>query len=431
MKFRRIAAALLVSILPILPMQAQAVDPTLLAGTVGGGLFLLEGRINSHIEDRINQGFDRFDESSRKIRAHTEAVLASARGELKSILDFTFDELTDQQKTAVTSYFNALSQTEASIVNAIETGSNLVLDTTQSAAALSPLGASPTILEIDTKEPLYNDAKRAAIVVIKGINVGHENNRLRHDGKWIGPVNVRDNEIEFPIYVDFSENDEDEILLTLEVVGKGVIVNDKRRISLVLRSQPNFLGEVGAVYTIPFYPERTRRMPADPNVVYKRGCSGGGASRCTNDLKEPIAPSSGYQILVDTISVVPTYSNRCSGGKGFRSEALNVSPNGFTVYVWAKSSRGRSCRITAYTTFRERKRSPDKKVVRTKAEKFLYADGGVSFELPVNATLTGFYLVRARDGKTEEVPVARMSERMSLRTTWVKGDTVAELVPMR
>ena len=407
------------------PSAAKAQD--LFSGTLDAAFGMVGGRINDMVEDRINQVFDRFDSSALRVRGHAEAILASARAELNVVLDKTFDELTQQQRMVAEVYFNALQETEDSIARSISNGSALALDLGQIGITFNPLAGSPIVLGLSTKEPLFDDTKGKVIVVITGLNIGDSRNRILTPTGWVNATNTRDNEIEFPVEVDMASAEDDNLHLIVEIHDAGIIRTNVRRIPLTLPAQPNALGQIAAVYTTDSYNPVSRMVPPEGQPRFSRKCSGGGTSRCTNNLNEPITPSSGYEIIVDTVEVHATFSNRCASGKGFRREAQNVTPNGFRLHVWAKSSRGRSCSITGWATFQERPRSPSRVESRTEFSSFYYREGGLSFSIPVNANLIGFVLVR--DGSETETPLPPMSPLWRLRSVWSPGTTAVELIP--
>lgn len=421
MYFLRCFSLLLVSMLIVRP--AMALEP--FSGTLGAK-FATESFFG-RADETVNNGFDRADNSMRLFRGHVEALLESANAELSSAMNLFFDELSQSQKDVAGAYFSALQETEDSLRRSLADGSELVLDTGQVIAALSPIKTSPAIIGISTLTPLYDDYSGKITVVVNGINIGNEDNMAYGPDGPATVSNVTDNKIEFDITVDMTSFENDEVPVTIEIHDAGLLRTTVRRLPLTLRATPNLVGEIAATYTVTTFSPQVRSVPPEGQPAFRRGCSGGFSSRCTNTINENINPTDGFQIVPDSIIITPTFSNRCASRKGFRSEARNVSSNGFLLHIYAKSSKGRSCRISGRVTFEEIPRSAAQEVRITEFKPFRFSDGGVSFEIPLGATHTGYRLREAESGAI--IPLAANSPLRGLRTVWMRNTTEVEVVP--
>lgn len=414
--------------------MASSAQADLLAGsTVGAAILGFERSIDRILDDTVSGTFDRLDQSVDNLRGQTEAILASARAELETVIDRTADELNAAQRRAVDAYLTALAETERAVERTLKETDHRILDTAQIIDALSPFDAGTIILGIDSREPLYTDRTGRAVIVVTGLNLAAREPRLLYDGQWIEATNPRENEVEFHVELDLPGGVSSWLDLTLELQSEGIAIlgSDPRRLPISLRTWAPELGEVAMLYTVPTQPTTQRIFPPRDSAPWRNRCSASLTRRCRTGFEERVTPSrSDMEIIPGSARIIDhSTTNYCSTGwGGRRAEIRDASSNGFVVYVRERSQNSHSCTVRARVIFEERPRRPIASQRQSEFRVFRYDEKGVSFEIPVNATLVGFML--RREGGTEGAePVTRFSDRWGTRAIWSRGDAVVELVP--
>lgn len=391
-------------------------------------------KIESSVRRTIDKLANRFDQSVNNIRVQADAILASTRAELSTLLGQTFNELDEQERNIVSSYLITLQQTAQTAEELADRADESILDLAQIVAELSPIPSGLLILDITTQEPLYAGYSGRAVIEIAGMNLDERTFSLSYANKKFEPVNPQSNVIEFHLPLDLSEMDrgaDDNWLdLSLTISGGGLLGNKSRAMLVSLPIQPDFLGDIAMVYTIKTQPESARIVPPPDQPRWQAKCSASLFDKCRTTIHKTVTTSRSDLEIVPGSARIIGYgtTGHCSTKWGGRTaEIRDATPNGFSAYMLERSQNSHSCTHWGRVEFKERPRLPVPETHQTEPAPFYYGDGGVSFTIPTEATLTGYLIFRP--GKGEPVAVTRHSLRFGLTTTWQAGDTAVELVP--